>query len=79
MCSTDATYKVEDYSLREYGLNIKTAKNYSPLMSYEWKNDKVKQYLFFGSDEDLSSNGKTKPQRGFIELNSGEIIEAITY
>ncbi|MEQ8359033.1 MAG: hypothetical protein RH860_06060 [Cytophagales bacterium] len=67
------TYKLEDYSLKEYGLNSKSSMNYSPVQAYEWKDKKVKEYLYFGSNDDFSSNVKTKAQRGFVVLNDGTV------
>lgn len=71
------TYKVEDYSLAEYGLHMETPMNYSPVSAYQWKDKKIKKYLYAGSDEDFNTNVRTKPQRGFVELKSGEIIEGL--
>ena len=33
--------------------------------------------MFFGRDDDFDSNARTRSQRGFVELKSGETIEGM--
>ncbi|UXX79336.1 hypothetical protein N7E81_18445 [Reichenbachiella carrageenanivorans] len=61
---TDASgtkYKFNVRSLKEWGLSINIPENKSPLSYYDWKNDKRKQ--------------NSEPERGFVQLNSGETLE----